>query len=294
MLDCLRDVTGARSAHLLDTQGATLARSTATGLPPTTSQSLTIRATPKLWLTFDFAEEQADDRRRAEKRQSSIAAIVRDWVHRAEAAPACSTREAMLGAAMEHNDCGIVALDAQHRVLFSNAAAQAILAERDGIELRRDVPRPTSYYHAVRFQEALDSIMAPPLFRGRPRAMVLLLKRTLHERALIAVLAPLSVEGAGPGAIIYLLRPEGSVTRGLDTICQLHGLSPVETHLVGHLMAGLTVAEAAAAMRVKADTARAYLKQVFVKTDTHRQSELVQLMLRYQRAVRGDFTFFPG
>ncbi len=204
-------------------------------------------------------------------------------------------RERMLAAVMNQSECGIMIVRSDHSMMFSNLAAQAILAERDGIELRRDQLRPTRYQDAVRFQASLDHIMALPIGAdGLSRhSMMLLLERPGQARPLIAVIAPAAAESAegAAAAIIYVMRPELSGMRGVEVICQLHGLSPVETQLVARLVAGTTLGEAAAEMRIKPDTARAYLKQVFAKTDTHRQSDLIQLMIRYQRAVRGDFLF---
>jgi DNA-binding CsgD family transcriptional regulator len=60
---------------------------------------------------------------------------------------------------------------------------------------------------------------------------------------------------------------------------------------VCHLAAGLSVGDAATRMRVKVDTARAYLKQVFAKTGTHRQASLLQLVTRHQRVIQGDHLF---
>lgn len=293
LLTHLRVIVGGIGAELHLDDRTVLARCDASGFRSATGQSMSVQIAGDLWLTIAFGADASFSLGEADQRKAAIASLVRDWLMNADPAPPAD-REVMLDAAIEHNDCGIVGLDLAGRILFSNAAADAILAERDGIELRRDGPRPTNYRQAVRFQEALDSIIAPRASGGRAHAMILLLERKLHDRPLISVLAPLMVDQRAAGAVVYLSRPEGSVARGLETICHLHGLSPVETQLVGHLMSGLTVIETAAAMRVKADTARTYLKQVFVKTDTHRQTELLQLMLRYQRAVRGNFAFLPG
>ncbi|MDP1027136.1 hypothetical protein Q5H91_07930 [Sphingomonas sp. KR1UV-12] len=204
-------------------------------------------------------------------------------------------RQRLLAGVMNQSECGIILVRADHSVSFSNLAAQAILAARDGVELRRDQLRPTRYQDAIRFQAALDHVLALPAELGAPsrHSMMLLLDRPEQQRPLIAVIAPAAAESAegGAAAIVYVMRPELSGLRGVEVICQLHGLSPVETQLVARLVAGGTLSEAAAEMRIKPDTARAYLKQVFAKTDTHRQADLIQLVIRYQRAVRGDFLF---
>lgn len=206
-------------------------------------------------------------------------------------------RERALSATLRQSECGIVLVRADHSVLFANPAAQDILDAADGIELRRNLLRPTRYHDVVKFQAALDSIVAPPTHQKttRGRGLMMMLERPGNaHRPLIAVVAPTGCatgEDGEAAAIVYFMRPECSVARGIEPICHLHGLSPVETQLVTHLVGGLTLNEAATQMRIKPDTARTYLKQVFAKTDTHRQADLIQLILRYQRAVRGEFLF---
>ncbi len=108
------------------------------------------------------------------------------------------------------------------------------------------------------------------------------------------VAADVDVRAHGAAAIVYVLQPSQGPARGLDALCQLHGLSRVESRLISHLIGGLTITEAAVEMRIKVETARAYLKQIFAKTGMHRQTDLVTLMTRYLRAIRGDFDFQPA
>jgi DNA-binding CsgD family transcriptional regulator len=42
---------------------------------------------------------------------------------------------------------------------------------------------------------------------------------------------------------------------------------------------GATLESAAGALRIKPQTARSYLKKIFLKTDTNRQSDLVRVLL---------------
>jgi DNA-binding CsgD family transcriptional regulator len=62
-------------------------------------------------------------------------------------------------------------------------------------------------------------------------------------------------------------------------VCSLYRLTTTEASLVCHLVLGRTIAEAAEQMRIRTQTARAYLKQIFVKTNTHRQADLIRLIL---------------
>lgn len=82
-----------------------------------------------------------------------------------------------------------------------------------------------------------------------------------------------------PAVILYLFDPTLEHPEFLEPICQLYELSKVEARLACHLATGMTLSEAARTMRIKDPTARTYLKQIFAKTATHRQTDLVRLLL---------------
>ena len=205
--------------------------------------------------------------------------------------------------ALDHGECGVIAVRGDHSIVFSNAAGAQHLAGRQGLHLRRGALRPVDHGKAIRFEAALDSVIDPAAGDGirRPRASVMLLDGSRDDpRSTIIVIAPAGHPSAdrdqarGAAAMVYILPPAQGSARGLDTLCRLHGLSRVESQLITHLMEGLTISEAAVRMRVKIETARTYLKQVFAKTGMHRQTDLVTLMTRYLRAIRGDFDFQPA
>ncbi|HWJ73303.1 MAG TPA: helix-turn-helix transcriptional regulator [Kaistia sp.] len=61
---------------------------------------------------------------------------------------------------------------------------------------------------------------------------------------------------------------------------RLFGLTPGEARLAVRLATGEDLAEAASALGIARETARSVLKQIFEKTETHRQVELVLLLAR--------------
>lgn len=205
----------------------------------------------------------------------------------------------VLGEALDHNECGVIAVRADHSIVFANKAGTLHLDGEDGLRVRRGALRPVDHGKAIRFEAALDSVVDPERITvgRRARASVMLLGSRDETHLTIVVIAPAGPrspargEARGAAAMVYLLPPAHGVRRGLDTLCELHGLSRVESHLIAHLVEGLTITEAALKMQVKVDTARTYLKQVFIKTGMRRQTDLVTLMTRYMRAIGGDFDF---
>ena len=257
------------------------------------------RDAPSSVLLLAFAAAPAAVRSQATAMAPDLAALVAAQLEAEARVRDLRARQAAAAIALDHDACGVIALRADHSVLFANGAASAMLAAGDGLQLRRGLVRPSDYRCAVRFEAALDAVLdgAQTGLAGNASALVMLLPRAGDGRPMITVIAPADAPGdpdgsaAECGALLYVLQPGPGLMRGVDTLAQLHDLSRVETRLLAHLCEGMTVSESAVAMRIKLETARAYLKQIFAKTGTHRQGELVALMSRYLRAVRGDFDF---
>jgi DNA-binding CsgD family transcriptional regulator len=65
-----------------------------------------------------------------------------------------------------------------------------------------------------------------------------------------------------------------------DFIEKRFDLTPAQARLVSHLVAGVSLRSSAEVLGVKYETARTYLRSVFEKTGTHRQTELVLTVFR--------------
>lgn len=70
--------------------------------------------------------------------------------------------------------------------------------------------------------------------------------------------------------------------RMLDTgpLRVIIGLTPAEARLASALLQGTSLDEAAAQLGVTRNTIRTQLRGLFIKTDTHRQSDLLRVLLR--------------
>lgn len=64
------------------------------------------------------------------------------------------------------------------------------------------------------------------------------------------------------------------------SFAELYALTPAEVVFCERILAGLTVEQAADELRVSRETARQRLKSIFRKTDTHRQTQLLALLMR--------------
>ena len=76
-------------------------------------------------------------------------------------------------------------------------------------------------------------------------------------------------------AMLMLYDQDMGVDVNISLLIKLYGLTRGEAALAAHLMRGKSIEEAAHELFISPHTARTHLKRIFMKTDTHRQTELV-------------------
>lgn len=178
---------------------------------------------------------------------------------------------------------GAMLVAPEGRPQLANRAAIAILQKKDGISLARtglvaDRAADTRLLHKL----LQDAISSPE--RGEPRESPLTLQRRTAHSALIVRVVP------GPGldcwpdpanrtALLKLYDQDLGLVVDERALCSLYGLTRGEAALAARLVQGRSLEEAAAELFVSVHTARTHLKRIFMKTDTHRQTELVVRML---------------
>ncbi|GAB6044290.1 hypothetical protein JCM17961_49770 [Endothiovibrio diazotrophicus] len=104
------------------------------------------------------------------------------------------------------------------------------------------------------------------------------------ERHPLAVLV--SDLGHGGGTALFLSDPHAPPPVAAETLTALYGLTPAEARLVALLTRGLTLDAVAERTHLSPHTLRTQLKQVFRKTGTSRQPELIKLILTGPAAIQ--------
>jgi DNA-binding CsgD family transcriptional regulator len=166
---------------------------------------------------------------------------------------------------------------------IANRAAWAILEKKDGISLGRtgllaDRAADTRLLH----QLLHEAMLAPE--SGEPKESPITLERRSAHSSLIVRVIP------GPGlecwqapeqrtALLRLYDRDMGLVVDERALISLYGLTRGESALAGKLVQGKSIEDAADELFISAHTARTHLKRIFMKTDTHRQPELVVRML---------------
>jgi DNA-binding CsgD family transcriptional regulator len=82
-----------------------------------------------------------------------------------------------------------------------------------------------------------------------------------------------------PAAILYVSDPDHHTSFDHERIGKLYGLSRAESRVAALLASGYRLEQAAETLGVAYETVRKHLKQIFSKTGTFRQAELVRILV---------------
>ncbi len=178
---------------------------------------------------------------------------------------------------------GSVILDGAGVVLRSNNVAQAILAERDGLSLGAGHLSAEYRVEHKELQRLIRQTLDMPT--GQPAVAEALSVSRPSGRASLSLLIrpiPLSECSDGPNrpsVAIFIRDPEHRTQPSVELAQRLFQFTPAEAKLALLLADGLSLDEAAAAMKIRRNTARAHLRAIFSKTGVKRQITLVRLLL---------------
>lgn len=191
-------------------------------------------------------------------------------------------RASFLGKAFDLFDFTVILLDPDGNLLFANERAHSLLDAGEGLRRAGQSITATDFDNAVLLQTAIQYFnhKDDDIDTADPGSQSVMLLRRADARPLVATISRIPQGYNGSAAtILHVLDPDTETRTLVDALCRAFGLTATEACLAHHLVEGLTVEEAAREMRIQRQTARAYLKQIFSKTDTHRQADLVRVLL---------------
>ena len=150
------------------------------------------------------------------------------------------------------------------RIVDSRLSA---LSKRENNALSRAIAEvatqnPTDKIHAARVVTIDGSSAARPIMISMRPAGKLFCSKTREYRDV---------------AILSAKNPENSGQSQACAFSKLYQLTPAQARLTGLILSGHTRIDAARQLKVSENTVRSHLKQIFLKTNTHGQMDLVQL-----------------
>ncbi len=204
-----------------------------------------------------------------------------------------SNLEHTISGALDAINFGIVIVDLNGRILRTNCAAERILGMSDGILSIRGRIGCQSHTDTSALLVAIRWAAQPSSFGRSPNTNIAV-ARGDRRPLMVHVVPPASRMrsaydlSARTAAALFIVDPESPPQRPIEMFCRLYGLTPAESHLLREVIGGEGLAHAASKLGIAVSTARTQLKQVFAKTKTSRQAELVRILLDTTLPVGGE------
>ncbi len=185
-------------------------------------------------------------------------------------------RQALAGLAI-----GTLLFDQHGYVVRADEAALGQLQRTTALSLVDKRLRASSRADECKLRIALASAVRARTSRSSAYSQAIRFGATSELTLLVCSLTPdaRSAKENSAAAVAYLCHSDAASTASVPRLVDLFDLSSMEAELAVQLVRGRTLAEAAEVLQLTEQTARTYSKHIFAKTGTHRQADLVRLIL---------------
>ena len=191
-----------------------------------------------------------------------------------------------LGSTLDSLVIGVIIVGEQGRILHANQAAQRMFAARSPVvslagclcalqaELTKELRRAIATAREDASCVAGSGIGVPLVDKNMVAA-------TAH-------VLPLSFGGrhASAAAAVFVTPAGAGLPAEIGTVARIFSLTPAETRLLQHLVAGAKFAEAATVLGISEATARTHRNHIFTKTGVSRRTDLLVLVTRLIPPIR--------
>jgi DNA-binding CsgD family transcriptional regulator/PAS domain-containing protein len=190
----------------------------------------------------------------------------------------------LYGHAMAQLMVGVVVLDENGEVIECNPAAAGILEMEDGLRVVGQQLEATYANDDRKLQRLVREALTHPQASEAGLTEAMSVSRPSGQLSWGVVVQAISpdqwTEGKHrPSVAVFVRDTEGKAHPPVKLAQQLFQLTPAESALAIELANGLSLEEAAEALNIRRNTARAHLRSIFSKTGVRRQTELVRIFL---------------
>ncbi|WP_114966141.1 response regulator [Alkalilacustris brevis] len=168
---------------------------------------------------------------------------------------------------LDHLSVGVLAYDSAGSLIHANSTAEELLPQGTKAEATLAEPVRGLLLAAQEGREEVQSVMLN--CEGQKTCLALLFS---------CPAAPGYAEEA-PAVLVYLTDPSRRRPLAATALKEMFGLTPTEARVARHLAVGLRPDEVSSELDVSPTTTAFHMRNIFGKTGTHRQADLVALML---------------
>ena len=235
-----------------------------------------------LWIFRDFTAEAFDSD------DESLCEILAPQLMRglelSQRMSASEVERSLYSSALDRLSVGVLILDTSGKIVTCSAKAEQALASRDGLQMQAGKLRAIEAKDDRELQSAIRAALAKATNGESGNVRGLSLTKSSGLRNLGIIIQPVPGRRAGgvmsaATVAIYVRDPDENADVANDLVRQLFDLTPAEAAVARRLAAGLSLEDAASALEISRNTARAHLRSIFSKSGITRQTELVRMML---------------
>lgn len=180
---------------------------------------------------------------------------------------------------LDRTSTAVVLLDEQRRVLYANARAASLQRRNDGIRLSQAGLGLGRAPDHVKLQALVERALVSRSITGSMSA-----GRAPGKRPYVLFVHSLPPRRQLPGTVrpaVCVVIADPDTKRGVRSgdLRTIFDLTAAEARLLARLASGKDLKSTARELGVTYGTARARLAEIFQKTDTRRQGELINLVL---------------
>lgn len=185
---------------------------------------------------------------------------------------------------LDRSPAAIFLLDARRRIAYANGNAEALYRRGDGIQVAAQGIALARRQDNDRLQTLITRAIEPISPEGDAPGALLRAPRPSGKSPYVILVTPVAklhalLSAFRPAVWVIISDPESEKPLPSARLRAAFGLTESEARLAALLAGGDDLRSAAEKLGVTYGTARARLAQVFQKTDTRRQGELIKLLL---------------
>lgn len=186
-------------------------------------------------------------------------------------------------ATLEKFGTAVIAIAGDGSVVSMNRRAQGLLSRDDGLALRRGRLVTTELSQSAEWEQLVSSAALTGAGLGASLGGSMLVQRRRTSQPLPVMVMPFHSSHLlmqdHPCALVFINDPAERPASRASLLLALYRLTPSECRLADLILQGADLRKVAVRLRLTIHTARFMLKSIFRKTGTHRQSELMRLLM---------------
>lgn len=192
----------------------------------------------------------------------------------------------------DHLPRGIFTFNARGCLLWTNRTGKVICRQADGLSSQRGQLTAALPIETQRLHQLIGEALRTGNGSATDAGNSMLISRPSGRRSYVVLVSPLRagqrrINDRQPSAVVFVSDPERAPELPAARLTRIYGLTPTEAQLALQVAGGQDLREITAISRRTMNTVRTQLKQVFQKTGTKRQAQLMRLVLEAEGLTDG-------